>query len=148
MALTVIAGECNSDRFLNGISIIKTSGQSAVNCSSAAVIIGGNAKVTVKNALGVIIDGENYSQTLPCGIQVITCGISSKNTVSITSRTLEKLTLSLNRTIQTISGFCEPLEFPVNIPVNALEYDIMAAFAAKLLLSGGGKRRNTRETVK
>ncbi|MCH5293988.1 MAG: hypothetical protein J1E07_09675, partial [Treponema sp.] len=62
------------------------------------------------------------------------CGVSSKNTVSVTSRTTDKITLSLNRSVQTADGVCEPLEQPIPDNGNVSEYDLMAAFAAKILL--------------
>lgn len=135
MKTVVIAGECESARFLSGFSIINIAGSGKVNASGAAVIIGKGANIGIENALAVIVDADSFSQKLSPGIPIITCGMSPKNTISVTSRTPERLTLSLNRAVNTVSGVCEPLEYPVRIPKNAREYDIMAAFAAKLLLS-------------
>lgn len=68
-----------------------------------------------------------------CGIPVITCGMSLKSTVSASSSTAERLTLSLNRTIPTLKGCCEPLELPLT-PVQGVSlYDHMAAFAAAVI---------------
>ena len=135
--MVIIVGECNSDRYFNGMKFIKTGKNACVDCDEAAVIVGRDGDVSVRCALGVIVDGERFSGSLPRGVQLITCGISPKNTVSVTSRTDDKITLSLNRTIRTQNGVCEPLEQPVNL-INAVtadeEYDIMAAFASKLLL--------------
>lgn len=135
MSLVCIVGESDSDRQLPGFPFVKTSAAD-INCETAAVIVGRGAKPNVRNALGVIVDSESFSEKIPRGIQLITCGISPKNTVSITSRTDEKITLSLNRTIRTAGGICEPLEQPIPLTESAAdEYDIMAAFAARLLLS-------------
>ena len=136
--MVCIVGECNSDRHLEGIKLIKTEKNAHIDCDEAAVIVGKDGTVNVRCALGVIVDGERFSGSLPRGVQLITCGVSPKNTVCVTSRTDEKITLSLNRTIRTQKGgLCEPLEQPVNI-VNIIsaddEFDIMAAFAARLLL--------------
>lgn len=132
--LLLIVGESRADEFLGGLPTVKTGRSAKVNCDLAAVIAGKSAEPEISSALGVIVD-ETFSGKLPRGIQLITCGISPKNTVSVTSRTAEKLTLSLNRRIRTLSGkLCEPLELPVEVPENADEYDVMAAFAAKLLL--------------
>lgn len=132
--LLLIVGESRADEFLGELSAIKTGSSAKVNCGFVAVIAAKSAVLEISSALGVIVD-ETFSGKLPRGIQLITCGISPKNTVSITSRTAEKLTLSLNRSIRTLTGkLCEPLEQPVSVPENAEEYDIMAAFAAKLLL--------------
>ena len=135
MYLTVVVGESNADKILGDRPIIRASGFTAVDCEFAGVIAGKGAELEVKSALGVIVDGETFHQKIPRGIQLITCGISSKNTVSITSRTANKLTLSLNRGIRTISGVCEPLEQPVDVSEDADEFDVMAAFAA-IVLSG------------
>ena len=133
MYLTVVAGESNADKFLGERPVIKTDGYASVDCEFAAVIAGKGAELDVRSALGVIVDGESFRKKIPRGIQLITCGISSKNTVSITSRTADKLTLSLNRSIRTVSGICEPLEQPVDVPDSADEFDVMAAFAARVL---------------
>ncbi len=134
MHLTVIIGESNADNFLGNIPIIKASGHTAVDCKFAAVIAGAGADIEIQSALAVIVDGDTFRGKIPRGIQLITCGIGSKNTVSITSRTANKLTLSLNRGIHTVSGICEPLEQPVDIAENVSEFDIMAAFTVKVLL--------------
>lgn len=132
--MVCIVGECNSDRHLNDLKVIKTQKNAEIDCDEAVVIVGRDGEARVRSALGVIVDGERFSGRLPRGIQLITCGISPKNTVCVTSRTDEKITLSLNRTIRTQSGICEPLEQPVDAVAGDDEYDIMAAFAAKLLL--------------
>ena len=137
--MVCIVGECNSDRHLEGVKVIKAEKKACIDCGEAAVIVGRDGDVSVRCALGVIVDGERFSGNLPRGVQLITCGISPKNTVSVTSRTDDKITLSLNRTIRTQKGgICEPLEQPVDLknPAGSTEdeYDIMAAFAAKLLL--------------
>lgn len=132
--LLLIVGESRADEFLEELPAVRAERSAKVNCGFAAVIAGKNAGLEIGSALGVIVD-ETFAGKIPRGIQLITCGISPKNTVSITSRTAEKLTLSLNRSIRTLSGkLCEPLELPVGVPENADEYDVMAAFAAKMLL--------------
>ena len=108
--VVLIVGECTSDKHLDGIMVIKTEKNARIDCDEAAVIAGRDGDVSVRSALGVIVDGERFSGNLPRGVQLITCGISPKNTVSVTSRTDDKITLSLNRTIRTKNGICEPLE--------------------------------------
>lgn len=131
MELTVIVGECCARL---DCSVVRARGDTAVDCPFAAVIVGRGASVEVSSALGVIADGDSFHQKLPRGIQLITCGISPKNTVSVTSRTADRLTLSLNRSVRTASGVCEPLEQPVAAAECEDEYDIMAAFAARIIL--------------
>lgn len=137
MSLVCIVGggEFDKER-LAGFSVVRADSTADIDCENAAVIVGRNASINVKNALGVIVDGESFIGQIPRGIQLITCGISPKNTVSITSRTDDKLTLSLNRAIRTADGICEPLEQPVSLnKPDPDEYEIMAAFAAILLLN-------------
>ncbi|MCM1164758.1 MAG: hypothetical protein NC401_01965, partial [Ruminococcus sp.] len=122
-----------AEKFLGERPVVKAGEFAEVNCENAAVIAGRGAALEIKAALGVIVDGESFRQRIPRGIQLITCGISPKNTVSITSRTVGRLTLSLNRGIRTAAGVCEPLEQPVDVPEDADEFDVMAAFAAGLL---------------
>lgn len=135
MSLVCIVGESGCDKQLSDIPLVKTDGSADIDCETAAVIVGKGAVPNVRSALGVIVDSESFTERLPRGIQLITCGISPKNTVSVTSRTDDKLTLSLNRTIRTADGICEPLELPVALTGSCSdEYDIMAAFAARLLI--------------
>lgn len=131
MKLTVIVGECGAEL---GCPVVRTRGEAAVDCPFAAVIVGKGASVEVSSALGVIADGGSFRQKLPRGIQLITCGVSPKNTVSVTSRTADRLTLALNRSVRTAAGICEPLEQPVAAAEGEDEYDIMAAFAARIIL--------------
>lgn len=134
MQLAVIVGNCHAERFLTGISVIKTSCFAEINCPDAAVILGESTDADITSALGVIVDGETFCGKIPRGIQLIDCGLSQKSTVFITSRTEDKITLSLSRSIRTASGICDPLELPVTLPEHASDFDIMAAFAAKILI--------------
>lgn len=133
MELIVIVGKCRANELLRGVSVIRADGCSLIDCSDAAVILGTGARAEIRSALGVIVNADEPADDLPRGVQLITCGVSPKNTVSITSRTPEKITLSLNRSIRTKSGIADPLELPVQ--ASALtEYEQMAAFATELLL--------------
>lgn len=134
MQLAVIVGNCRAERFLTGISVIKAPCFVQINCPDAAVILGESANAEITSALGVIVDGEMFRGKIPRGIQLIDCGLSQKSTVFITSRTEDKITLSLSRSIRTAGGVCDPLELPVPLPECASDFDIMATFAAKILL--------------
>ncbi|MDE6732273.1 MAG: hypothetical protein K2J77_05285 [Oscillospiraceae bacterium] len=135
MGLLILIGECNDACILSGVSVIKASSAELIDCPDAAVILGAGARVeNIRAALSVIVNGDELSKDLPRGVQLITCGVSPKNTVSITSRTPEKITLSLNRSIRTKSGVIEPLELPVPLENALSEYEMMARFAAGLLL--------------
>lgn len=134
MQLAVIVGNCHAERFLTDFSVIKSPNLIEVNCGNAAIILGENANANIISALGVIVDGETFCGQIPRGIQLIDCGLSQKSTVFITSRTEDKITLSLSRSIRTASGVCDPLELPVPLPEGASDFDIMSAFAAKIML--------------
>lgn len=133
MCSLVLIGELAAEKLLSDYPIVKASAFASVDNENAVVILGKNARCEINSALSVIVNGDEPFDALPRRVQLISCGVSPKNTVSITSRTPEKLTLSLNRSIRTPSGVCEPLELPVSILDGVSEYDIMAAFAAKLL---------------
>ena len=132
MGTVVIIGESRADELLKNHSIIKTDSIAEINCENAAVILGKNARADIRTALGVIVNNDETSDYPPC-VQIIACGVSPKNTVSVTSRNSEKITLSLNRSVRTANGICEPLELPVST-LNYSEYDLMSAFAAEILL--------------
>lgn len=134
MCSFVSVGDLAVEKLLSGYPVVKVRGSVVVDDENAVVILGKNAKCGVISAQSVIVNGDEPPCELPRNVQLISCGVSPKNTVSITSRTPEKLTLSLNRTIRTESGFCEPLEQPVDVLEGVSEYDIMAAFAARLFV--------------
>ena len=109
--------------------------RAVINAPSAAVIVEKNAAAEIKSALGIIADEDGCFRDFPRGVQLITCGVNQKNTVSFTSRSNDKITLSLNRAIHTKNGIAEPLELPTDFLDGLTEFDYMAAFAASLLLA-------------
>ncbi len=136
MELAVIIGESSTPRlFSEGIfphcGIVAAKEFTSVSCP-AAVIVGRSAPpFRLCSAAALIVDADHPEDiSAHGGITVVTCGRGSCNTVSISSLTEERVTLSLNRSLQTLNGICEPLEqsFPLipDIPL----YDYMAAFAA------------------
>lgn len=134
MGLLILIGELG-EMCVSGVSVIKASSAELIDCPDAVVVLGAGAQYQkIQAVLGVIVNGDELSENLPRGVQLITCGVSPKNTVSITSRTPEKITLSLNRSIRTKSGVIEPLEQPIPLESGLSEYEMMARFAAGLLL--------------
>ncbi len=133
MDTVIIVGESRADRLLEKFGMLKAQEAEIIDCADAVVILGRGAKVKIRAALGVIIDGDDPPE-LPRAVQLISCGVSPKNTVSITSRTPEILTFSLNRSVRGKNGVCEPFELPAPAASDFSEYDQMAAFAARLLL--------------
>ena len=115
--------------------LISAEGEVTIDAADCAVILcKSSPKINIKNALGVIFNGDTPPENLPDGVQLISVGIGAKNTVSISSRAADSITLSLNRTIHTESGVCEPLELPVPASENADIYGYMSAFAATLMM--------------
>ena len=142
MGIVVIVGESRADELLTSLATVRASDRVSVNCGEAVVIMGKNACAEVISALGVIVDGDEPCADIPRCVQLIACGVSPKNTVSVTSRTADKITLSLNRSVHTADGICEPLELPTDDDKSVSEYDLMAAFAARILL-----KHNTEPTL-
>lgn len=135
MGFVCAIGDFSTDFFslLRGISVISGSGIEIVDCAECVIIVAGQADgVCIRRALGVIV-AEDCGLSVPCGVQLISCGLSHKNAVSVTSRTDERIILSLNRSLRTEYGIAEPLEMPASASV--CEYELMAAFAARLMLS-------------
>lgn len=138
METVIIAGESRADELLEGFSIVKAREFDVIDSSDAAVIMGVGARAEIRSAMSVVVDGDGRVERLPGHVQLISCGVSGKNTVSVTSRTGEKVTISLNRTVKTKNGECEPLEMPVEAVEGISEFDMMAAFAVKVLLEVRG----------
>lgn len=122
-------------KLTGGFPLIAVNGCVRIDCPDCVIIAGKSAdwrRLEIRSALGLVVS-EETQLTVPKGIQLITCGFSHKNAVSITSRTDERLILSLNRSVHTISGITEPLEMPV--PTGGDEFELMANFSAGLLLT-------------
>ncbi len=109
-------------------------GKSVISAPECIAVLSGGTEIEIKSALAVIFPSDAPFFGLPEGIQLISCGAGDKNAVSFSSRTTESITLSLNRAVRTVNGICEPLEYPVLMPVPIGEFDYMAAFAAMVLL--------------
>lgn len=124
-------GGCFEDFFPG--EFVAAENSAVINAPQSVVIMQNGAEADVRAALAVVVDDDSI-RNFPRGIQLITCGISSKNTISVTSRADDKITLSLNRAVHGKSGLIEPLEQPVERIGGFSEYDYMAAFAAELLL--------------
>lgn len=69
------------------------------------------------------------------GIPVISCGMSPRDTLTLSSITESSVTVTLTRSLQTLSGDrAEPQEFPCPADSSGDDYAVMAG-AAVLLLS-------------
>ena len=74
------------------------------------------------------------------GVAAVTCGNSSKNTVTIASITDNSAIISLQRTLYDIKGKkIEPADFKIKLPPKFSPFSVMAAVAV-LLLCGKAKK--------
>lgn len=134
----IIVGNCRPVPLFGKIfpenDYITAENHTEINSADAVVIVDKTADVKITAALAIIVEGDDHFHDFQRGIQLITCGSGHKNTVSITSRTDDKIAVSLNRAIRSKNGIIEPLELPVDFIGGFSEYDYMSAFAASLLL--------------
>lgn len=101
-----------------------------------SVVIAGEGAVLPEGltAFAVVVDADaDIDLSALRGNSVITCGIGGRNTVSVTSKTADSITLSLNRAVHTAKGLCEPMELPVPLYEGCSDFDHMAAFAAAVI---------------
>ncbi len=138
---TVIAvGQVNISGLLSGevfprCEVVCARYVTEISAQQSVVAAGEGARLPEGlSALAVIVDADaDIDLSALHGNAVITCGISGRNTVSVTSKTADMITLSLNRAIHTLSGLCEPMELPVRLYEGYSDFDYMAAFAAAVV---------------
>ncbi len=71
--------------------------------------------------------------------EVITCGLSSKDTVTFSSRREGRAVVSLLRSLEGARGIVEPLDLPIRCPDGCGAYPLLAAAAARLFLTGASE---------
>ena len=120
--------------------VIAVHGTSLLRASGSVLIIGKNAELPSHiSVFAAVVDADSdFDCECLRGTAVISCGMSGRNTVSITSCTNESITLSLNRSIMTLAGICEPFELPIRRLRGTTNHDCMAAFAAAVLQGTAG----------
>lgn len=141
--MVIAVGKVNISALLDGemfpkCEVICTDNLTEIAAQSSIVVLGKGARIPERlTAFAAVVnaDDELLYEKLR-GNAVVTCGIGARNTISVTSKTSERITLSLNRAIHTLNGLCEPLELPIPIVEEYTDYDYMAAFAATLLEGG------------
>ena len=145
MGLVTVVGELNLLPLLGGdvlprCGVICAPALTELCAADTVLIVGGKAVLPNRlSVLAAVVDADSGFD--PCrlrGAPVVTCGLGSRNTICITSRTTEYVTLSLNRSVQTLKGICEPMELPLPVCEAAEDYAYMAAFAASVLLGNIG----------
>lgn len=119
--------------------IVLDSDKPTINVSGSILLMKENGIVPEKLPADItaIVNADNKVQlksALRQGIRTITCGTSATSTISFSSETEEKLTISLNRCITALSGkVIEPLELPIE-KESYERYPLMSLAALRLLL--------------
>lgn len=138
---TVIAvGRVNISELLSGevfprCEVVRAQHITEISARQSVVVAGEGAQLPEGlDVHAVIVDADADIDLYALrGNAVITCGISGRNTVSVTSRTSDSITVSLNRAIHTLGGLCEPMELPLPLIERHSDFDYMAAFAAAVV---------------
>lgn len=138
---TVIAvGQVNISGLMSGemfprCEVVRAHYITEISAQQSVVVAGEGAQLPEGlSALAVIVDADSdIDLSALHGNAVITCGISGRNTVSVTSKTSDSITLSLNRAIHTLCGLCEPMELPMPLCEGCSDFEHMAAFAATVV---------------
>ncbi|MGN0687214.1 MAG: hypothetical protein ACI4KA_03810 [Oscillospiraceae bacterium] len=146
MKTIAVTGNCGITKILDGTilpgcNIICAEKLSEISADDVPLVIGENAVLPDRlSVLAAVVNCDVYFDLSALkGTAVICCGHSCKNTVSVTSKTSEFITLSLNRSIHTLKGLCDPLEMPLPLLQTVTDdYDYMAAFAASIILGNIG----------
>ncbi len=145
MGAVITYGKSGASELFGGIfpecPEVAVDGNGSVRAGDGVIIFAENCHYAPEGtkALAAVINGDtSFDASNLKETQIITCGIGAKNTISVTSRTADSMTLSLNRSLQTLKGICEPQELPIKTPSDAVPYDYMSAYAASLVLGKMG----------
>lgn len=119
--------------------IVMDSDKPVINTSGSVLLMkeDGIVPENLPYDIMAIINADNETQLREVqkqSIRAITCGWSTTDTISFSSETEDKLTVSLNRGITALSGKAiEPLEIPLE-KENFGKYSLMSFAALRLLL--------------
>ncbi len=137
----IIVGSSKAGRYFSeGVfrcpSLVEATQLKSLHEPHSVLIVGANAALPPKCELfAAAVDADGGFDAAPLkGIAVLSCGMGGRNTISLSSRTPEIVTLSLNRSVTTLGGVCEPFELPVRLIDGTSDYDVMSAFAAAVAL--------------
>lgn len=107
------------------------------------VIIKENAKHIgqLPQHLQIIVGSDNYAalKSIPCGCKsIITCGMSVRDTLSLSANIGGRASVSLQRRIRNIYGrWIDECELPTSGCGGMTDYQILALTAVKLICGGG-----------
>lgn len=126
---------------LDGCAVVRCSKLCEVYAENAVLVLGRDAELRcdISDVFAAVVCSElcHPVERLK-GVPILTCGMGARNTISVTSRTSDRMTLALNRRIATVRGCCEPMELPLSLCASSDDYDHMAAFAAAVVLGRVG----------
>ncbi len=140
-------------RAYGGVLSVKKSNPAMIICDTQSfdTVKAENAIVIYKDILPIpqrlldirhgvaIVDSSNYqlSQALSdTGLPAITCGLHSRDTITLTSMGVDSAVIGIQRAIVNFDGsITEPQELPINFTKSIDRFTLMTA-AAILILSG------------
>lgn len=124
------------------INIVHTNCIKHIGIENAIVIINSSAKVNnikkIDKSCRVIINSDNskgISKLIKFGANIFTCGFSSKDYITFSSRNDDSAVVSLQRSIRLSKDIaCDPFETPCQIKSEMSDYTILASTLALILV--------------
>jgi len=124
------------------INIVHTNCIKHIDLENAIVIISSSAKVNnikkINKSCRIIISSDNskgISKLIKHGASIFTCGFSSKDYITFSSRNDDSAVVSLQRNIRISNDImCEPFETPCQIKSEMCDYTILASTLALILV--------------
>lgn len=126
---------------LDGCAVMRCRELCEVHAENAVLVLGRDAalRCDISDVFAAVVCSELCHPVERLrGVPILTCGMGARNTISVTSRTADSMTLALNRRVATLRGCCEPMELPLSLCAPSDDYDHMAAFAAAVVLGRVG----------
>lgn len=131
-----------SDGIGESINLIFTNNLKLINVKNAIIIIGINAKVHnikyINRSSKIIVNANDSKQIMKLSkmsTKIYTCGFSSKDYVTFSSRNNDTAVVSLQRSVQlSKTEYCEPFEIPCIIENEISDYFILSSVLSLILL--------------
>lgn len=122
----------------NSLIVIFKSEPCSINVSGAAIFLNKNEKTAISGERYLIFDSSNPSDIETAknsGGEVITCGLSLRDSVTFSSLTEENCVISIQRSITRFDGKkTEPCEIPCKITSADDKYAVLCANLLIVLL--------------
>lgn len=125
------------------INIIETANANEINVKNAILILKNNAKISsiklVEKSTNIIVNSNNakvLARLAKSLNHVYTCGFSSKDYMTFSSREQDSAVVSLQRDIVKLNGeICEPLDIRCKTRGEMNDYTILASSLCLILLN-------------